>query len=229
MYQPGERWLYHTSADVLGVLIARAAGQTFDAFLAERVLGPLGMVDTGFAVPADRRDRFGACFGVDPATGERTVYDPAEGQWASPPAFPGGGAGLVSTLADLHAFGEALLAGGVRQGERLLSRTHGGGDDHQPAHTRAGGHHVARPGRHERVGVRRRHRVAAYGPRPAAGHLRLGRRARQLVGERPVRGPDRRAPHEPPHHNRPRCSATSGPLSTPPRPTNRIQCPRQDS
>lgn len=123
MYQPGERWLYHTSADVLGVLIARAARQTFDAFLAERVLGPLGMVDTGFAVPTHRRDRFGACFGVDPATGERTVYDPAEGQWASPPAFPGGGAGLVSTLADLHAFGEAMLAGGVRQGERLLSRT----------------------------------------------------------------------------------------------------------
>lgn len=123
MYQPGERWLYHTSADVLGVLIARAAGQTFDAFLAERVLGPLGMVDAGFAVPADRRDRFGACFGVDPVTGERAVYDPAGGQWASPPAFPGGGAGLVSTLADLHAFGQALLAGGVRQGEGLLSPT----------------------------------------------------------------------------------------------------------
>jgi CubicO group peptidase (beta-lactamase class C family) len=122
MHQPGERWLYHTSADVLGVLIARAAGQTFDTFLAERVFEPLGMVDTGFAVPADRRDRFGACFGVDPATGERTVYDPADGQWATPPAFPGGGAGLVSTLSDLHVFGETLLAGGARRGARLLSR-----------------------------------------------------------------------------------------------------------
>ena len=122
MYQPGERWLYHTSADVLGVLIARAAGQPFDAFLAERVFGPLGMVDTSFAVPADRRDRFGACFGVDPATGERTVYDPADGQWATPPAFPGGGAGLVSTLADLHAFGEGLVVAGGQRRERLLSR-----------------------------------------------------------------------------------------------------------
>jgi CubicO group peptidase (beta-lactamase class C family) len=122
MYQPGERWLYHTSAEVLGVLIARATGQTFDAFLAERVFGPLGMVDTGFFVPADKLDRFGACFGADPTTGEQTVYDPADGQWSTPPAFPSGGAGLVSTLADLHAFGGMLLAGGTRQGVRLLSR-----------------------------------------------------------------------------------------------------------
>ena len=122
MYQPGERWLYHTSAEVLGVLIARATGQTFDAFLAERVFGPLGMVDTGFSVPADKLDRFGACFGADPTTGEQTVYDPADGQWSTPPAFPSGGAGLVSTLADLHAFGGMLLAGGTRQGVRLLSR-----------------------------------------------------------------------------------------------------------
>jgi CubicO group peptidase (beta-lactamase class C family) len=121
MYQPGERWLYHTGADVLGVLVARAAGQPFDEFLAERVFAPLGMVDTGFHVPADRLGRFGACFGVDFATGERVTYDPAAGQWASPPAFPGGGAGLVSTVADLRAFGEMLLAGGTYRGERLLA------------------------------------------------------------------------------------------------------------
>ena len=57
LYQPGERWLYHTAYDVLGVLIARASGQTFEAFLRERLFEPLGMTDTGFAVPADRRDR----------------------------------------------------------------------------------------------------------------------------------------------------------------------------
>lgn len=122
MYQPGERWLYHTGADVLGVLIARASGQPLGEFLAERLFGPLGMVDTGFWVPEDRLDRFGACFVPDPATGGWTVYDPADGQWSRPPAFPGGGAGLVSTLPDLHAFGEALLAGGTRRGERVLSR-----------------------------------------------------------------------------------------------------------
>jgi CubicO group peptidase (beta-lactamase class C family) len=111
-YQPGERWLYHMGADILGVLVARAAGQPFDAFLAERVFEPLGMVDTGFFVPEGERHRFGACFGAGPV-GARDVYDPADGQWASPPAFPGGGAGLVSTVADLAAFGRALLEGGL--------------------------------------------------------------------------------------------------------------------
>src|SRR5438045_1889975 len=51
MYQPGERWLYNTGSDVLGVLIARAAGQPFEAFLRERLFEPLGMTDTGFSVP----------------------------------------------------------------------------------------------------------------------------------------------------------------------------------
>jgi CubicO group peptidase (beta-lactamase class C family) len=122
LYQPGERWLYHTGAAVLGVLIARAAGQPFEEFLAERLFEPLGMVDTGFSVPPDKLDRFGACFGIDVGTGERNVYDPADGQWARPPAFAGGGDGLVSTLADLRAFGEMLLGGGTYRGQRLLAR-----------------------------------------------------------------------------------------------------------
>lgn len=120
-HQPGERWLYHVGADVLGVLVARAAGSSLDHVLAARVLEPLGMVDTGFAVPAADLDRFGPCYGADPDTGERAVYDDAAGQWAAPPAFPSGGAGLVSTVGDLLAFGRMLLAGGVHEGERLLS------------------------------------------------------------------------------------------------------------
>jgi CubicO group peptidase (beta-lactamase class C family) len=120
--QPGTRWLYHTSADILGVLIARATGQPFEAVLAERVFEPLGMDDTAFFVPEAERDRMGAVFGADPETGERTVYDPPEGQWATPPAFPGGGAGLVSTVDDLAAFGQMLLAGGEHRGRRLLAR-----------------------------------------------------------------------------------------------------------
>ncbi|HEY3140922.1 MAG TPA: serine hydrolase domain-containing protein [Acidimicrobiales bacterium] len=121
-YQPGERWLYHTGADVLGVLIARASGQPFETFLAERIFEPLGMVDTGFWVPASKMDRFGPCFWKDPETGERAVYDPPDGQWSKPPAFPGGGAGLVSTVDDWLAFSEMLLAGGTYRGTRLLSR-----------------------------------------------------------------------------------------------------------
>ena len=120
LYQPGERWLYNNSADVLGVLIARAAGQPLDAFLRERVFEPLGMVDTSFSVR--EVDRLGTCYGTGP-TGERSVYDPPDGQWATPPAFPSGAAGLVSTVDDIHAFGRMLLAGGrLPDGSRLLSR-----------------------------------------------------------------------------------------------------------
>ena len=53
MHQPGEKWLYNTGSDVLGVLIARVSGQTFDAFLRERIFEPLGMKDTGFSVPPE--------------------------------------------------------------------------------------------------------------------------------------------------------------------------------
>lgn len=120
LYQPGERWLYHTGADVLGVLIARAAGRPLDEVLATRVLEPLGMVDTGFC--ATDVGRLGTCYARDLSIGEPTVYDAPAGQWSTPPAFPSGGAGLVSTLDDVHAFGRMLLAGGrLPDGSRLLS------------------------------------------------------------------------------------------------------------
>ncbi len=121
LYQPGERWLYDTGADVLGVLIARASGQPLDVFLRERVFEPLGMVDTGFST--GDTDRLGTCYTTDPATEERVVYDPPDGQWASPPAFPSGGGGLVSTVDDVHAFASMLRSGGrLPDGSRLLSR-----------------------------------------------------------------------------------------------------------
>lgn len=119
--QPGERWLYNTGSDVLGVLIARASGQPLDAALRERVLVPLGMTSTGFA--ATQVDRLGTCYARNPETGERVVYDAPDGQWSTPPAFPSGAAGLVSTLDDMHAFARMLLAGGrPPEGPRLLSR-----------------------------------------------------------------------------------------------------------
>ena len=65
-HQPGERWLYHTGAEVLGVLVSRAAGQPLEAFMQERIFDPLGMRDTGFSVPPAALDRFGACYGPDP-------------------------------------------------------------------------------------------------------------------------------------------------------------------
>jgi CubicO group peptidase (beta-lactamase class C family) len=121
LYQPGERWLYHVGSEVLGVLIARAAGQPLDVFLRERVFEPLGMVDTGFAT--DHVERLGACYARNPETGELMVYDPPDGQWTKPPAFPSGGGGLVSTIDEFHAFASMLLAGGrLPDGSRLLSR-----------------------------------------------------------------------------------------------------------
>ncbi|HKE73468.1 MAG TPA: serine hydrolase domain-containing protein [Acidimicrobiales bacterium] len=121
-HQPGERWLYHVGADVLGVLVARAAGRPLEAFLRERIFDPLGMVDTGFSVPGAGRDRLGPCYWTDLETGARTVYDPPDGQWTAPPAFPSGGGGLVSTVDDYLAFATMLRAGGVYHGQRILSR-----------------------------------------------------------------------------------------------------------
>ena len=111
LYQPGEAWLYNTCADIQGVLIARVAGQPLPEFLAERVFGPLGMVDTGFAVPAGALDRLSRYYGPDPSGGLQPL-DPPDGQWSTMPAFPSGAGGLVSTLDDWYRFGRMLLDGG---------------------------------------------------------------------------------------------------------------------
>lgn len=123
MYQPGERWQYHVGSDVLGVLVSRAAGQPFGAFLAERLFGPLGMVDTGFHVPEAAIDRLPTSYAHDPATGELTVWDEARtGKYSRPPSFEAGGDGLVSTVDDYHAFLRMLANGGSHGGRRVLSR-----------------------------------------------------------------------------------------------------------
>ncbi|MEV6955856.1 serine hydrolase domain-containing protein [Streptomyces sp. NPDC051183] len=109
--QPGEAWLYNTSSDVLGVLIARVAGCPLPEFLAERIFEPLGMADTGFAVPHGDRGRFTGCYRTGPRGGLELV-DAPDGQWSSVPAFPSGAGGLVSTVDDLHAFARMLLDGG---------------------------------------------------------------------------------------------------------------------
>jgi len=121
MSQPGEQWQYHTGADLLGILVARASGMPFDAFLRERLFGPLGMIDTDFFVPAAKRARFTTSYLVDPATRALEPYDAVDGQWSRPPAFPSGGAGLVSTVDDFARFSRFLLNGGVVDGKRLLA------------------------------------------------------------------------------------------------------------
>ncbi|WP_189240658.1 serine hydrolase domain-containing protein [Planomonospora parontospora] len=123
MHQPGERWQYQISHDVLSVLVARVTGRSFEEFLRERILDPLGMADTAFHVPADKIDRLPDLYAPDPQTGEFHVWDAAEGgRWSRPPAFQGGGGGLVSTVDDYHAYFRMLLNGGTHRGRRILSR-----------------------------------------------------------------------------------------------------------
>jgi CubicO group peptidase (beta-lactamase class C family) len=120
--QPGERWMYNTAANVTGVLIARATGLSFGEALRERICEPLGMKDTGFSVPVENVGRLSTAYQRDEGTGEVVVEDGPDGYWSGPPAFEDGGGGLVSTAGDYFAFASALLAGGARDGERVLSR-----------------------------------------------------------------------------------------------------------
>ncbi len=123
MYQPGERWMYNTGSDVLGVLIERASGQPFETFLKERIFDPLGMNDTGFDVIWDRIGRLATSYVIDPDRGAAAIYDePTGGQWSRLPSFPSGGGGLVSTVDDFLAFADMLRGKGVSRGERILSR-----------------------------------------------------------------------------------------------------------
>ena len=123
VHQPGEQWMYHTGSDILGVLIARAAGMSLGDFLKERIFEPLAMKDTGFSVPEAKLDRLASCYHADPATGRLAVYDEARGgPWACPPVFESGGGGLVSTADDYLAFGRMLLRYGRHGADRILSR-----------------------------------------------------------------------------------------------------------
>jgi len=123
MHQPGETWMYDLGLDVLGVLIARAAGQPLETFLRERLFEPLGMKDTGFSVPAAKIDRLATSYWTGPETGALEVYDEAKGgQWSRAPAFPSAAGGLVSTVDDYLAFGRMMLNKGRHGRERILSR-----------------------------------------------------------------------------------------------------------
>jgi len=121
-FQPGSRWEYGISMDVLGRLIEVVSGQPLDVFLEERIFRPLKMVDTGFFVPDDKAERFATC------------YTYAQGQGLTPlPAARGldayrrgrnrmlsGGGGLVSTSADYLRFATMLARGGELDGVRIL-------------------------------------------------------------------------------------------------------------
>ncbi|OLT22079.1 hypothetical protein BJF79_15020 [Actinomadura sp. CNU-125] len=107
-YPPGERWLYDTGTNVLGVLIARAAGRPLGGFCRERIFEPLGMRDTGFHVAPGDAHRLPVSYAPD-ASGALAVRDDPRDR---PPAFESGSAGLVCTADDFAAFFRMLLDGG---------------------------------------------------------------------------------------------------------------------
>jgi CubicO group peptidase (beta-lactamase class C family) len=122
MAQPGEQWLYNTSSQVLGALVARAADRDLATVMRERIFEPLGMRDTGFTVPADQLHRLPPLYVSDPETGALSVLDnPANSWWSTPPSWPDGSGGLVSTIDDFWLFVEMLLGGGTLRGTRVLS------------------------------------------------------------------------------------------------------------
>ena len=122
MFQPGQQWLYNTSAQVLGVLLARACGRDLESVLRERILDPLEMADTGFTVPAAQLGRLTTAYRPDPETGQLWVLDdPADSWWSSPTSFPDAGGWLVSTIDDYWSFVSMLLAGGTGPDGRVLS------------------------------------------------------------------------------------------------------------
>jgi CubicO group peptidase (beta-lactamase class C family) len=124
VHQPGRGWAYNLGSDLLGVLIERATGRRLGEVLAERVFGPVGMVDTGFSVPDAALPRLVGSYVTDPVDGALAEFDPAHGTaWGPDPVFHSGAAGLVSTAADVALFGRMLLDGGRCAGGRVLSRT----------------------------------------------------------------------------------------------------------
>jgi len=118
LHQPGTRWEYGRSTDVIGRLVEVLSGQTLGEFFERHILAPLGMADTAFHVPERHHSRIAEAFGRDPDSGVTVQLLEVR----DPPGFESGGGGLVSTAADYARFLQMLLNGGTFEGRRLLGR-----------------------------------------------------------------------------------------------------------
>lgn len=118
--EPGERWHYSASSDILGRVVEVASGTPFEEFLQTRIFDPLEMDDTGFSVPAEDRDRFTGNY-TSRAGALALADSPVDGRYTKAPAFPSGGGGLVSTASDYIRFSQMLLNDGELDGARVLS------------------------------------------------------------------------------------------------------------
>jgi CubicO group peptidase (beta-lactamase class C family) len=120
MAHPGEQWMYSAGSNVLGVIIARASGQSLPEFLQDRIFEPLGMRDTAFFVPAEKLDRLPTEYRTA-AEGLALYDEAANSAWSRAPAFPAGESGLVSSIDDYFAFSRFLSRKGRVGGRQLLS------------------------------------------------------------------------------------------------------------
>ena len=122
---PGEQWIYGYNTDILGAVVEAAAGMPLDRFLQERIFEPLGMRDTHFYLPRDKRDRLATVYANLGGSLERAPEEGSAGQGAfvdGPRRSFSGGAGLLSTANDYATFLQMILNGGELGGVRILSR-----------------------------------------------------------------------------------------------------------
>jgi CubicO group peptidase (beta-lactamase class C family) len=153
-YQPGKGWTYSVSMDIEGYIIEKLSGQTLPDFMRDYIFVPLGMKDTGFFVPEDKRSRFAANYRYDKDQDKLVVTDAGDPptDYASQPTMPSGGGGLVSTADDYYHFAQMLANGGEYEGKRILapSTVQLMTANHLPPELLTGefniGQHVMRPG-----------------------------------------------------------------------------------
>jgi CubicO group peptidase (beta-lactamase class C family) len=120
--QPGVRWHYSLSHDVLGCLIEVISGKTCEAFLREHLFAPLGMFDTSFFVPSEKLTGFGPLYSYSEEGGLTIVDEVATSQFIRSDVVPSGGGGLVSTMPDYYRFMSMLANGGILDGVRVLEQ-----------------------------------------------------------------------------------------------------------
>jgi CubicO group peptidase (beta-lactamase class C family) len=121
-YEPGTQWQYSIAMDLEGIIIARLSGKSLQDFMKAEIFGPLGMVDTDFVVPPEKRDRFVTLYDMQAGKLTPITSGPFAGTYAEKPVMASGGGGLVSTASDYTNFASMLLNGGTLKGRRILSK-----------------------------------------------------------------------------------------------------------
>ncbi len=120
LFEPGTRWNYGMSTDVVGRIVEVVSGQPLDRFFAEHIFEPLGMVDTGFSVPPGEADRFSAMYMRGKNGDASLIESSTKSNYLKEAEYFSGAGGLVSTAGDYHRFVECLARGGELDGVRLL-------------------------------------------------------------------------------------------------------------